>query len=236
MIANAPARAILAGAGLGVALAAGWWQAIISFGLIIVASILVGQFRLMSRILMAAAPLLGVATLLWLFIGAESWADLNQVAYGLLREGSPLLPLFRTLAGSAAIVLAFATTPDGELFSLLRTLRVPRAAATLIASGRSIAVGMPASYSRSLAALRAQGVVGPGAWAQFTSIGKVLSLTWVATLSTSFSRAEQKWVGNGFLRGLDPPPLAATKADAGRTVVLILTGVALLAVLLGGGP
>ncbi|MEA3017574.1 MAG: hypothetical protein QOI38_2296 [Sphingomonadales bacterium] len=185
---------------------------------------------------MAAAPLLGVAALLWLFIGADGWAEVNPVARSLLREGSPLLPLVRTLAGSAAIVLAFAATPDGELFSLLRTLRVPRAAATLVASGRSIAVGMPASYSRSLAALRAQGIVGPGAWAQFVSIGKVLSLTWVATLSISFARAEQKWVGNGFLRGLDPPLPAATKADAGRAIVLMLTGLALLALLMGGGP
>jgi hypothetical protein len=236
MRADALARAILVAGGLAIAMAGDWWQTIISYALVIGAAIIAGQFRLMGRILLATTPLLAVASLLWLFIRADNPADISQVADTLFRQGSPLLPLLRTLAGSAAIVLAIATAPDGQLFPLLRILKMPRSVATLVASGGAVAAGMPASYSRSLAALRAQGIVGAGGWAQFKSIGQVLSLTWVATLSISFARAEQKWVGNGFLRRLDPPPPAASKADFGRSIIFMSTGGALLVLILSGGP
>src|SRR4051812_3798762 len=118
MRADAFARATLAAGGPAVAGGGPWWQTIIGYAPVIGAAIVAGQFRLMGRILLAATPLLAVASLLWLFIRADSLADLNQVANALFRQGSPLLPLLRTLAGSAAIVLAIATAPDGQLFPL----------------------------------------------------------------------------------------------------------------------
>lgn len=227
------ARGLLATVGVAVALRADGEQAGLAGLAIAVGFTVVGEGRLLLRLVVTTVPLLFLSAVLWMFVEGVDAEGLTGAGLRLFTPGSPLLPLARALAGSSAVVLAIGTVPDGEGISMMRSLWIPRAAATIIAAGGSAAAGIGESFSRSVTSLRAHGIVGPGRLGMLRRLGPIMALTWTSGLSEVVARAEGKWSGNAFLANLDPARPKASRDMAWGTFVTVAIAAALLAILLG---
>ena len=232
MRALAPARLLLAASGAATALAADGRQTASAALVIVIAFLVTGEARLLLRLALTLLPILLFSAALWLFIdGIGDGAVL--AATRLLSSGSPFLSLTRALVGSCAVVLALGTVPDGEGMTMLRSVGLPLGAATIIASGSSAAGGIGEGFSRSVTAMRAHGLVGPGRLAVLLHLGPILALTWTSSLSEIVSRAEIKWSGNSFLAKLDPARPKADRAVVWSTFVTLSGSASLFAIILG---
>lgn len=232
MRAHPALRVVVALAGGAVALGADGPQSVVCALVIAVGFLASGEpARTSFRLIAILAPAMAISALLWSLVLARP-GEVFAPPSLLFADGSRLLSLWRALVGSSAVILGFATAPDGELYLFLRRLRMPRGAAAAFTAGATMAAGVADTVSQTQAALRVQGMVGSSFFSRLGRLGDVLSVAWVSSLSAAAARAECKWVGNDFLVGLDPPPLRDPAGPARGTWVLGMTTLLLTTTLL----
>jgi hypothetical protein len=231
MRAHPASRASVAVAGLAAAYCADGPQVALCAAFIAIGFLAGGEARTALRLAAILAPLFIVSAILWSIVLARQ-GELLASPLALIVPGSRFLTMSRALVGSSAMILGFATAPDGELYLVFRQLGVPRNAAATVTTGATLAAAISDSFGRAHAALRAQGIVGTGALSSLIRLSDVLSVTWVSGLNNTISRAECKWAGNQFLDNLAPPPLLSRGALHFGTIVLSVTTLLLTATLL----
>jgi hypothetical protein len=192
--------------------------------------LITGQMQLGLRLARIFLPLVAISAALWLFVGSSEPEQIAHAMEDLLRSGSPFLLFVRALVGSAAVVLAWATMEDGAVVVLLRQLGVPPSLAFMLASGGIMAASVADGQSKSITALRAQGLVTASILSRIRNIGLIVSLTWTAALNTVVVRAECVWAGNRLFKHLDPERLPPRPVSVLHS--LMFAGIALLLVLI----
>lgn len=195
---------------------------------------LLRQQRLLVRYIVLVSPFVFTSAVLWTLVLFDfGRPDPSATLTAIFDSSSRFVLLVRMLVTTSAIVLAFGTVPDGEFDMVLRKLGLPQGLAIIFASGLSLATTVRESFERSVVALRAQGLLGPSLGSKVRSLGKLIGLTWVSTLSTSLGRAESKWNGNAFLgamRAHGTDVLSISRAD---TIIAAIIAGALVIVSVG---
>ncbi|MEA3048801.1 MAG: hypothetical protein QOG84_637 [Sphingomonadales bacterium] len=228
-------RIALGLAGIVVATSMGRDQLAPAAAIVLAAYLGAGEHRLALRLATTITPIILFSGILWLLVDGITLEWTIEPMRRLIAANANFLSLLRALVGSSAIVLAFATVPDGEALVALRQLRIPAAAATVLAAGATMGATVAENSMRSITALRAQGFLAPGKLALLRRLGSVAALTWTTSLSEVVARAEGKWGGNGFLTLPPPQPIRDRPAAIRGSCVLFSTAVVMGLLMAGAG-
>jgi len=215
------ARTLLIVAGLATAFGIARERMVVCFALLAATYLFLGCSRMFVRYLTLIAPFMMTAAALWIFVYYGAGVDLRAATYKLLEPRSSFLALARTMLGTSVIFLALRAVPDGEIYSVLRRMGLPRNAALVFASGNALITTIGDALERSLVALRAQGMMRASTRSRVLNIGRALSLTWLTGLTVTALRAEVKWDGNGFFKHLESRPMPVSIATRDTAIATI---------------
>jgi len=171
----------------------------LSLPIIFGAYLFTGKARLLLMCMKMVAPVLVISAIVWFVV----YLDFRTLDFGgawlrTFDRTSHFVELARTVEFTSVIFLLLRGIPDGEILPTLRRMGATHFLATVFANAEAQVSTISDSALQSYTALRAQGIMSPTWLSKCKNLGRIIAVTWTASLNVADARRETKWRRNGF--------------------------------------